>query len=84
MLLLVIMKEDEDVQRPGLCSEWGLQLEHNVKVKECLSIVAVVLQVALSRIWKCNTGRVAMSRGQSGLMGMEILGRIWSASLGKR
>lgn len=78
------MKEDEDVQRPGSCSEWGLQLEHNVKVEECLSIVAVVLQVALNRIWKCITGRVTMSRGQSGLMGMEILGRICSASLGKR
>lgn len=77
------MREDEDMQRPESCSECGLQLEHDVKVEQCPSILAAILQVALSSIWKCITGRVIINGEQSGLMGMEILGRMWSASLGK-
>ena len=63
-VFLPVVREGEDVQRPGLCSEWGLELGRVVGLEQYLGLVVVILLVALSRAWSCIKGEGDFERGR--------------------
>ena len=61
----------------------GFGAGHVVGVEQCLSVLAVILRVVVSRAWACVTGRMTLSREESFLVEMDMLGRTHSVSLRK-